>query len=163
MPRLELTAAVRKKMREPAQAGNGAVAGGLAGVALASEFIPHANTALLLFALQRLTGARSMVDVLDLLVRVFGGLGWASYPAYAGLLVALQVVPLFSALLLIVLAGALYGPLWGTLLLCPQPRVHSTHPLVPPSALTCLSLSLSPCTPPSTHTHSRAQAWAAAR
>lgn len=116
MPRLELTAAVRKKMREPAQAGNGAVAGGLAGVALASEFIPHANTALLLFALQRLTGARSMVDVLDLLVRVFGGLGWASYPAYAGLLVALQVVPLFSALLLIVLAGALYGPLWGTLL-----------------------------------------------
>ena len=156
-PRPHTTAllAARLRKQEPAQASSSAVAGGLAGVALASEVIPYANTALLLFLLQRLTGARSMVDVLDLMVSVFGTLGWASYPVYAALLVGLQVVPLISGLLIIILAGALYGPLWGTAAsgkrgpLCPvrgqrptcfpgharSGRGAPTHPGVPPEPL----------------------------
>ena len=57
-----------------------------------------------------------MADVLELLIGAFGGLGWSAYPLYAALLVMLQVVPVFSALILIILAGALFGPLWGTVL-----------------------------------------------
>ena len=85
-------------------------------MALASECIPYLNTAILLFSLRQLTGTGSMADLLDLLIRSFSRLGWVAYPAFAGLLVALQVVPLFSALLLIIVAGALFGPFWGTLL-----------------------------------------------
>jgi uncharacterized membrane protein YdjX (TVP38/TMEM64 family) len=85
-------------------------------VALASEAIPYANTAILLFSLRQLTETRSMVDLLELLISSFSRLGWAVYPVFAGLLVLLQVVPLFSALVLIVVAGALFGPFWGTLL-----------------------------------------------
>lgn len=108
--------AARKRAEQPSTAQASVVAGGLAGAALASEAIPYANTALLLFSLRQLTGTRSMVDLLDLLIRNFSRVGWAAYPAFVCLLVALQVVPLFSALVLIIIAGALFGPLWGTVL-----------------------------------------------
>lgn len=110
-----LTAA-RRRTEQPSSAQAGLAAGGLAGVALASEAIPYANTAILLFSLRQLTETRSMVDLLELLISSFSRLGWAVYPVFAGLLVLLQVVPLFSALVLIVVAGALFGPFWGTLL-----------------------------------------------
>lgn len=114
--RRPILTAARSRRTEPSSAQAGLAAGGLAGVALASEAIPYANTAILLFSLRQLTETRSMVDLLELLISSFSRLGWAVYPVFAGLLVLLQVVPLFSALVLIVVAGALFGPFWGTLL-----------------------------------------------
>ena len=119
-----LTAARRADPPSCAQAG--VVAGGLAGVALASEAIPYANTALLLFSLRQLTETRSLVDLLDLLISSFSRLGWAVYPVFAGLLVLMQVVPLFSALVLIIVAGALFGPVWGTLLVSVSLSIAAT-------------------------------------
>merc|ERR1740130_1783662 len=122
-----LTAARRAEPPSSAQAG--VVAGGLAGVALASEAIPYANTALLLFSLRQLTDTRSMVDLLDLLIRSFSRLGWGAYPAFAGMLVALQVVPLFSALVLIIVAGAIAaGPARTSLLLVLLLRLSPVMP-----------------------------------
>ena len=114
--RRPILTAARRRTEQPSSAQAGLAAGGLAGVALASEAIPYANTAILLFSLRQLTETRSMVDLLELLISSFSRLGWAVYPVFAGLLVLLQVVPLFSALVLIVVAGALFGPFWGTLL-----------------------------------------------
>ena len=114
--RRPILTAARKRTEQPSSAQAGLAAGGLAGVALASEAIPYINTALLLLSLRQLTELRSLVDVLDLLMSGFGRLGWAVYPVFAALLVLLQVVPLFSALVLIIVAGALFGPFWGTLL-----------------------------------------------
>ena len=114
--RRPILTAARKRTEQPSSAQAGLAAGGLASVALASEAIPYANTAILLLVLRQLTEMRSMVDLLDLLISGFSRLGWAVYPVFAGLLVLLQVVPLFSALVLIIVAGALFGPFWGTLL-----------------------------------------------
>lgn len=111
-----LLTAARPSKADVQEQSDMAVAGRLAGLALGSEVVQYANTAIGLFALRRLSGVQTMADVLELLIGAFGGLGWSAYPLYAALLVMLQVVPVFSALILIILAGALFGPLWGTVL-----------------------------------------------
>lgn len=126
LSRRPILTAARKRTEQPSSAQAGLAAGGLAGVALASEAIPYANTALLLFSLRQLTETRSLVDLLDLLISSFSRLGWAVYPVFAGLLVLMQVVPLFSALVLIIVAGALFGPVWGTLLVSVSLSIAAT-------------------------------------
>lgn len=111
-----LLTAARPNKPEAQSESDIAVVGRLAGLALGSEVVQYVNTAIGLFVLRKLSGVQTMADVLDLLINAFGGLGWAAYPLYAALLVVLQVVPVFSALILIILAGALFGPLWGTVL-----------------------------------------------
>ena len=87
----------------------------VAGLALASEVVQYLNTAALVLIFQRMTGARSAIGFVDALSAFFGRLGSAAVPAYALMLVAISVVPLLSAMLFILVAGMIFGPVVGTL------------------------------------------------
>jgi len=104
------------KRDEQARAQDLAAAGWVAGLALASEVVQYVNTAAVIWAFQRTTGARSLLGLVDALTAVFGQLGWKAYPAYALLLISISVLPLMSALMFIFVAGMLFGPLVGTVI-----------------------------------------------
>ena len=92
----------------------GGTAGGVAGVALASEVVQIVNTFIALLVFNRLTGAGSFAGLVDAFASWFVGLGWVAYPVYAALLLTITILPLMSALLFIVLAGTVFGPVKGT-------------------------------------------------
>jgi len=114
-PRPALVAALSRKEQE-ARAQDLAAAAWVGGLALASEVMQFVNTGLVIFAFQRLTGATSALQLVDALSDLFTRLGWGAYPAYALLLICISVLPLMSALLFIFVAGMLFGPVKGTLL-----------------------------------------------
>jgi len=104
------------KQEQEARTQDLAAAAWVGGLALASEVMQFVNTGLVIFAFQRLTGATSALQLVDALSDLFTRLGHGAYPAYALLLVCISVLPLMSALLFIFLAGVLFGPVKGTLL-----------------------------------------------
>ncbi|KAL1521137.1 hypothetical protein AB1Y20_022691 [Prymnesium parvum] len=110
-----LLAALSRKQSE-ARAEDLAAAAWVGGLALASEVMQFVNTAAVVFAFQRLTGATSALHMVDALTDVFSRLGYGAYPTYALLLICISVLPLMSALLFIFVAGMLFGPVKGTLL-----------------------------------------------
>mmetsp|Transcript_21945 Transcript_21945/g.70077 ORF Transcript_21945/g.70077 Transcript_21945/m.70077 type:complete len:314 (+) Transcript_21945:15-956(+) len=99
----------------PAPPGNGlGHVGGLAALAVASELMQYTNTALLILLLRRLTRSETMSQLAEAVIGWLRARGGAAYPIYVALLVGLQALPLFSALLFIVLAGAVFGAVRGT-------------------------------------------------
>jgi len=88
-------------------------AGGLAGMALFSEVFQATNSALFLLAMRCFAGV-PMAQLPELLVGLVKQLGWAAAPVYFIVLVVLQVLPIMSSLLYIILAGAIFGPVLGT-------------------------------------------------
>ena len=104
--------------KKPAAAGHSdmAAAGSIAGIALACEIFQYINTGLFFFTLQRLTGATSVPQLAEIVVEKFEKLGWVAFPVYASLIVLLQGLPLMSALVFIVVAGMIFGPVPGTAL-----------------------------------------------
>jgi uncharacterized membrane protein YdjX (TVP38/TMEM64 family) len=68
------------------------------------------------YLLNRLTGASGLADLVEAIAGFMGGLGWYAYPAYAGALLSITILPLMSAILFIILAGTVFGPLKGTVL-----------------------------------------------
>ena len=105
-------AALSRKEQE-ARAQDLAAAAWVGGLALASEVMQFVNTAAVIFAFQRLTGATSALQLVDALTDLFTRLGYGAYPAYALLLISISVLPLMSALLFIFVAGMLFGPVRG--------------------------------------------------
>eukprot|EP00316_Scyphosphaera_apsteinii_P024209 CAMPEP_0119303110 /NCGR_PEP_ID=MMETSP1333-20130426/4585_1 /TAXON_ID=418940 /ORGANISM="Scyphosphaera apsteinii, Strain RCC1455" /LENGTH=320 /DNA_ID=CAMNT_0007305691 /DNA_START=32 /DNA_END=995 /DNA_ORIENTATION=+ len=93
-----------------------AVAGGVAGLALFSEVFQMINTGIFVLLLHRINGSANMAELAALVINYFRRMGWPSYFVYAALLITLQVLPLMSALLFIILAGAIFGPVVGTAL-----------------------------------------------
>lgn len=114
-PRPTLVAALTRKEQD-ARAQDLAAAAWVGGLALASEVMQFVNTAAVIFAFQRLTGATSALQLVDALTDLFTRLGYGAYPAYALLLICISVLPLMSALLFIFVAGMLFGPVKGTVL-----------------------------------------------
>ena len=97
------------------QSGGGwAAAGGVAGLAVASEVVQYVNTGAAILMLQRSTGSRSFADLVESVAAYFSSFGTYACPIYAALLLAITVVPAMSALLFIVLAGMVFGPVVGT-------------------------------------------------
>ena len=90
-------------------------AGGIAGLALATEVVQLMNTAVGMFLLQRATGASSFVDLVEAISLYFTQLGPSAYPLFAVMLLFVTVLPLMSAILFIVLAGMVFGAVKGTL------------------------------------------------
>jgi uncharacterized membrane protein YdjX (TVP38/TMEM64 family) len=88
-------------------------AGGVAGLALASEAV---GTFVAFFILNRVTKAESFADLIEVVAAWFKGKGWVAYPLFSGLLCLITIVPLMSALALIILSGTLFGPLQGTIM-----------------------------------------------
>ena len=115
LPQATLVAALSRK-EEDARAQDLAAAAWVGGLALASEVMQFVNTAAVIFAFQRLTGATSALQLVDAMTDLFTRLGPAAYPAYATLLICISVLPLMSALLFIFVAGMLFGPVKGTML-----------------------------------------------
>lgn len=91
-------------------------AGGVAGLALASEVLQVVNTFVAVFVLNRVTGASSLADLVEAFAKVFSSLGLLAYPCYAFLLHLITILPLMSAILFIVLAGTVFGPIKGTVM-----------------------------------------------
>ena len=91
-----------------------ASAGGVAGAAIATEALQVANTAVAFLVLRRLTGKQSFVDLVEVVAGYFKELGLLAYPVYFAFMIVITVLPLMSAVLFIVLAGMLFGPLLGT-------------------------------------------------
>jgi len=91
-------------------------AGGLAGLALLSEIFQVVNTALFLLALRCFAGVKSNKQLALNIISFVKGLGVMAAPIYFGALVLLQVLPLMSSLLYIILAGAIFGPVVGVAL-----------------------------------------------
>jgi len=102
-----------RKVEDPTE-GGWAAAGGLAALAVASEVVQYANTALLVLLLRRLTHTASMADLAEVVIAWFRSLGLLAYPVYVAMLCSMQVLPLFSALIFIVLSGAVFGAAKGT-------------------------------------------------
>ena len=96
--------------------GGWAAAGGLAGIALASEVFQVAMTFVAVFVLNRATGAKGLSELVEVVAEFMNGLGWYQYPAFAASLHAITILPLMSAILFIVLAGTLFGVVKGTAL-----------------------------------------------
>lgn len=96
--------------------GGWAAAGGLAGLALASEVLQVVNTLVGMIILNRVTKASSFAELVEVVARSFNKLGWVAVPAYALLLHCITILPLMSAILFIVLAGTVFGPVKGTFL-----------------------------------------------
>jgi len=90
-------------------------AGGLAGLALASEALQLVNTLLLLWVLNRRTGVKSFASLVETFASLFGNLGYVAYPVYFALIQVITILPLLSAILFIVLAGSVFGAVKGTL------------------------------------------------
>lgn len=109
----QLLAARGPAAAEPSEGGF-AAAGGLAAMAVVSEVVQYANTALLVLLLRRMTHTSSMAELAELVIVWFRARGWAAYPIYAAMLCSMQVLPLFSALIFIVLSGAIFGAVKGT-------------------------------------------------
>jgi len=109
----QLLAARGPAAAEPSEGGF-AAAGGLAAMAVVSEVVQYANTALLVLILRRMTHTSSMAELAELVIVWFRARGWAAYPIYAAMLCSMQVLPLFSALIFIVLSGAIFGAVKGT-------------------------------------------------
>jgi uncharacterized membrane protein YdjX (TVP38/TMEM64 family) len=105
--------AARAPPAEPSEDGF-AAAGGLAALAVVSEVVQYANTALLVLLLRRITHTSSMAELAEMVIMWFRARGWAAYPIYAAMLCSMQVLPLFSALIFIVLSGAIFGAVKGT-------------------------------------------------
>jgi len=100
-----------------AMGGSGwAAAGGLAGLAIASEVLQVFNTFVFMYLLNRYTGASSFAELVEIIAGFFGGLGWVSLPLYAALLHFITILPLMSAILFIILAGTVFGPVRGTMI-----------------------------------------------
>jgi uncharacterized membrane protein YdjX (TVP38/TMEM64 family) len=105
--------ALKPSAVEPSEGGF-AAAGGLAALAVVSEVVQYVNTALLVLLLRRMTHTASMAELAELVIVWFRARGWAAYPIYAAMLCSMQVLPLFSALIFIVLSGAIFGAVKGT-------------------------------------------------
>merc|ERR1711912_209470 len=59
--------------------------------------------------LRRVTSEESVACfVVDVVASSFSVMGWAAYPAYAGLLLIITIYPVLSAILFIILAGTLW-------------------------------------------------------
>ena len=74
------------------------------------------NTFVALLIMNRATGADSFVGLVEVFAGFFRSLGWLAYPAYAAMLLAITILPLMSAIFFIVLAGMVFGPVKGTVL-----------------------------------------------
>jgi len=97
-----------------AAGGGWHAAGGVGALALGSEVIQVVNTFVALLILHRVTGADTFVGLVEVFASYFSRMGWLAYPAYSALLLAITILPLMSAILFIVLAGMVFGPLRGT-------------------------------------------------
>ena len=107
----------RQDLVAVAMGGSGwAAAGGLAGLAIASEVLQVFNTFVFMYVLNRYTGAPSFAELVEIIAGFFGGLGWVSLPLYAALLHFITILPLMSAILFIILAGTVFGPVRGTVI-----------------------------------------------
>jgi len=89
-------------------------AGRVAGIAVASEVVQIVNTCVGLLLLRKLTGEDNVAGLVEVFASFFSGMGWASYPAYASLLLSITILPVMSAILFIILAGTLFGAVRGT-------------------------------------------------
>ena len=98
-----------------AMGGGWQAAGGVAGLAIASEVIQIVNTFVALLIFNRATGASSFVGLVETFASFFVSLGVVAYPAYAALLLSITVLPVMSAILFIVLSGSVFGPVRGTI------------------------------------------------
>ena len=94
--------------------GGWAAAGSLAGLALASEVLQIVNTLIGMVILNRVTKATSFAELVEVVAAGFNTLGWGAVPAYALMLHGITILPLMSAILFIVLAGTIFGPVKGT-------------------------------------------------
>ena len=97
-----------------AMGGGWAAAGGVAGLALASEVLQILNTFVGVYLLNKATGAKGLADLVETVATFVSGLGLWGYPAYMGLLHLITILPLMSAIIFIILAGTVFGVLKGT-------------------------------------------------
>jgi len=96
--------------------GGWAAAGKLTGLALASEVLQVVNTLVAMVILNRVTKAESFADLVEVVAAAFSHLGLYAAPVYALLLHAITILPVMSAILFIVLAGTVFGPVRGTII-----------------------------------------------
>jgi len=95
--------------------GGWQAAGSVAGIAVASEVVQIVNTCIALLILRKLTGEGTVAGLVEVFADFFSTMGWASYPAYAALLLSVTILPVMSAILFIILAGTLFGVVRGTI------------------------------------------------
>lgn len=118
--KLQRASAVKQRrgvVEEEAEGAPGGVAAASALVssAIISEGIQILGTAVLLYLGQQWTGTDSPVEAVAALIEYIQSLGAAGYGLFAALMITLQVVPVAAAFVLTVSAGAIFGPLKGTI------------------------------------------------
>jgi uncharacterized membrane protein YdjX (TVP38/TMEM64 family) len=89
-------------------------AGALASSAVLVEVLQVAGTAALLYAAQVYFGAEGPVEAVSSLIEYLQSLGGEGYLVFGALLIFLQIVPIAAAFVLTLSAGAIFGPVKGT-------------------------------------------------
>jgi len=102
----------------------------VAGHADSSEVVQIVNTCIALHILRKATGEDTDAGIVEVFAVFFSAMGLAAYPAYAVLLLSITILPVMSAILFIILAGTLFGPIRGTLVVSfsrPPQRPSQLH------------------------------------